>query len=174
MSLTSWQGMGYDTHSLVVQDDNQIFVDPNNSNYHLLQSSQPTNIGTSLVSSVVSVDLDGVSRPQGSGYDIGAYEFTSTTSIDDEQIVNDFKLYQNYPNPFNPSTKISWRSPVSSWQTLKVYDILGNEVANLIDEFKPAGSYDVDFDASVLSSGVYIYQLIVGNYIQTRKMVLLR
>ncbi len=174
MSLTSWQSMDYDIHSQIVQDENQIFVDPNNSNYHLLQTSQPINIGTSLVSSVVSVDLDGVSRPQGSGYDIGAYEFTSTTSIDDEQIVNDFKLYQNYPNPFNPSTKISWRSPVSSWQTLKVYDILGNEVANLIDEFKPAGSYDVDFDASVLSSGVYIYQLIVGNYIQTRKMVLLR
>ncbi|MFZ1519284.1 MAG: NosD domain-containing protein [Ignavibacteriaceae bacterium] len=174
MSLTSWQGMGYDTHSLVVQNENQIFVDPNNSNYHLLQSSQPTNIGTSLVSSVVNVDLDGVSRPQGTGYDIGAYEFTSATSVEVEQIVNDFNLYQNYPNPFNPSTKISWQSPVSSWQTLKVYDILGNEVANLIDEFKPAGRYEVDFDAFNLSSGIYFYQLTAGEFKETKKMMILK
>ena len=63
-------------------------------------------------------------------------------------ITNDFVLYQNYPNypnPFNPSTLISWQSPVGSWQTLKVYDVLGNEVATLVDEYKPAGTYEVEF-----------------------------
>jgi parallel beta-helix repeat protein len=174
MSLVSWQGMGYDTHSQIVQTENQIFVDPNNSNFHLLPSSQPTNIGASLVSSVVNVDLDGIVRPQGSGYDIGCYEYTSATSVEVEQIVDNFKLYQNYPNPFNPSTVISWQSTIGSHQTLKIFDVLGNEVAVLVDGYKPAGKYEIFFDASGLSSKVYIYQLIAGNYIQTRKMVLLR
>jgi hypothetical protein len=58
-----------------------------------------------------------------------------------------FQLNQNYPNPFNPSTKISWQSPVGSWQTLKIYDVLGNEVAKLVDEYKNAGSYEVEFSA---------------------------
>ena len=95
-----------------------------------------------------------------------------------EYISNEFKLFQNYPNPFNPNTKISWQSPVGSWQTLKVYDVLGNEVATLVDEYKSGGSYEVEFQSSVgslqLASGVYYYQLIVGNFIQTKKMILIR
>ncbi|MCC7094438.1 MAG: T9SS type A sorting domain-containing protein [Ignavibacteriaceae bacterium] len=95
-----------------------------------------------------------------------------------------FYLSQNYPNPFNPSTKISWQSPVGSWQTIKIYDVLGNEVATLVNEYKPAGSYEVEFNASPLPSGVYFYQLLVSagrspdvkteNYIETKKMVLLK
>ncbi|MFZ1517136.1 MAG: T9SS type A sorting domain-containing protein [Ignavibacteriaceae bacterium] len=85
-----------------------------------------------------------------------------------------YSLSQNYPNPFNPSTKISWQSPVSGNQTLKVYDVLGNEVATLVNEFKNAGMYEVDFDASTLSSGVYFYQLKAGEFLETRKMVLLK
>ena len=181
MSLASWQALGYDAHSQIVQTENQIFVDPNNSNYHLLQSSQPTNIGTSLVSSVVAVDIDGVLRPQGSGYDIGAYEYSSTTSVEDEKVVNDFKLYQNYPNPFNPSTRIRFTIPIvethrdaSLLTTLKVYDILGNVVASLVDKEKPAGNYEVDFDASQLSSGIYFYQLRTNSFLQTKSMVLIK
>ena len=86
----------------------------------------------------------------------------------------EFALAQNYPNPFNPSTKISWQSPVSGHQTLKVYDVLGNEVATVIDEFKPAGNYQVNFNSSTLTSGVYFYQLKVGSLVQTRKMLLLK
>lgn len=174
MSLTSWQAMGYDTHSQIVQDENIIFVNPLNSDYHLLQTSQPTNIGTSMVSSVVNVDLEGVTRPQGSGYDIGAYEFTSTTFVDEEYAVNDFKLYQNYPNPFNPSTSIQYAIGDRQFVQLKVYDILGNEVATLVSEYKSAGKYDVKFNAEELSTGIYFYQLKVGDYTATKKMLLMK
>ena len=95
-------------------------------------------------------------------------------SVDEENILHSFQLFQNYPNPFNPSTVISWQSTVGSHQTLKIYDVLGNEIAVLVDEYKPAGRYEVQFDASGLSSGTYFYQLQVGELIQTRKMILLR
>ena len=99
----------------------------------------------------------------------------TSTSIDDEIVTAaDFHLYQNYPNPFNPSTKISWQSPVSSWQSLKIFDVLGNEVASLVDEFKPVGMNEVDFDGSKFSSGIYFYQLKAGNHFETKKMILLR
>ncbi|HQF41346.1 MAG TPA: M14 family zinc carboxypeptidase [Ignavibacteriaceae bacterium] len=103
-----------------------------------------------------------------------ATEIQNTESTQPE----DFVLYQNYPNPFNPATKISWQSPVSCWQTLKVFDVLGKEVATLIDEYRNAGSYEVDFQISdnghQLTSGVYFYQLKTGDFIQTRKMILLQ
>jgi hypothetical protein len=103
-----------------------------------------------------------------------------TTEV--EQIGNlmptEFRLEQNYPNPFNPSTKLSWQSPVSSWQTLKVYDILGNEVVTLVDEYRNAGSYEIDFQSTVgthqLANGVYFYQLRTGVFIETKKMILLK
>jgi len=97
------------------------------------------------------------------------------TSVDDEKItLDDFTLNQNYPNPFNPTTKISWQSPVSSHQSLKVYDVIGNEVALLVDEFRPAGIYEIAFDASNLTSGIYFYRLQAGSFVETKKMILLR
>jgi hypothetical protein len=99
----------------------------------------------------------------------------------EETIPNNFSLEQNYPNPFNPSTIISWQSPVSSWQTLKVYDVLGNEIATLVDEYKPAGKYEVEFNAAShsgevrnLPSGIYFYQLQAGSFVETKKMVLMK
>lgn len=80
-----------------------------------------------------------------------------------DELPTKFLLEQNYPNPFNPSTVISWQSPVSSWVTLKIYNILGQEVATLVDENKAAGKYDVQFDGSQLSSGVYFYRLTTGD-----------
>ena len=88
--------------------------------------------------------------------------------------VEKFQLHQNYPNPFNPSTKISWQSPVGSWQTLKIYDVLGNEVATLVDEYKPAGTYEVEWNAGDFPSGVYFYQLKTENYLETKKMILIK
>lgn len=85
-----------------------------------------------------------------------------------------FELAQNYPNPFNPSTVISWQSPVSSRQTLKVYDVLGNEIATLVDEYRAAGRHEVYFDAGGLASGVYIYRLMTEDYSETKKMMLIR
>jgi hypothetical protein len=85
-----------------------------------------------------------------------------------------YYLAQNYPNPFNPSTTISWQSPVGSWQTLKVFDLLGNEVATLVDEYREAGRHEIEFEASNLSSGVYFYQLKAGDFIESKKMIFLR
>lgn len=98
------------------------------------------------------------------------------TSINNNEtgLVRNFQLNQNYPNPFNPVTKISWQTPQAGLQTLRIFDLLGNEVATLFDEFKPAGSYEVDFDGSGLSSGLYIYILNSGNYFSSRKMILLK
>jgi photosystem II stability/assembly factor-like uncharacterized protein len=85
-----------------------------------------------------------------------------------------YKLEQNYPNPFNPSTKISWQSTVSSWQTLKIYDVLGNEIVTLVNEEKPAGTYQVEFDGSKLTSGVYFYRLQAGTHREVKKMMLVK
>jgi hypothetical protein len=93
----------------------------------------------------------------------------------------EFSLSQNYPNPFNPITKIKYTIPyvethrdASLLVTLKVYDVLGNEVAILVNEEKPVGEYEVEFDGSELPSGIYFYQLKAGDFIQTRKMILLK
>jgi len=102
----------------------------------------------------------------------------SASNADDEKLPTEFLLSQNYPNPFNPSTTISWRIPVGSHQTLKVYDVLGNEVATLVDAYGVAGNYQVEFNTSSatseLASGVYIYRLQTSEFTETRKMVLLR
>ena len=84
------------------------------------------------------------------------------------------KIYQNYPNPFNPSTAISYQLSAGSNVTLKVYDVLGNLVSTLINEYKNSGTYTVNFNASKLSSGVYFYLLRVGSFVQTRKMILMK
>jgi 2',3'-cyclic-nucleotide 2'-phosphodiesterase (5'-nucleotidase family) len=94
--------------------------------------------------------------------------------IDEGELPEQFRLEQNYPNPFNPSTKISYQLTVSSDVVLKVYDVLGNEVATLVDEYKPAGIYEIEFNASALTSGVYFYQLNAGDFVQTKKMILLK
>ncbi|MFA6978508.1 MAG: T9SS type A sorting domain-containing protein [Ignavibacteriaceae bacterium] len=85
-----------------------------------------------------------------------------------------FQLNQNYPNPFNPSTVISWQLSVRSLVTLKIYDVLGNEVATLVNEENPAGNYKIDFKGNNLASGIYFYTLRAGNFIQNRKMLLLK
>ncbi|MCU0332195.1 MAG: T9SS type A sorting domain-containing protein, partial [Ignavibacteriaceae bacterium] len=100
---------------------------------------------------------------------------TSVTNQEDiKNTPTDFVLNQNYPNPFNPATTISFSLPSSTFTSLKVYDILGNEVANLVNEEKPAGNYEVRFNASSLTSGTYFYKLQAGSFIETKKMILLK
>ena len=90
------------------------------------------------------------------------------------QIPKGFSLFYNYPNPFNPSTTIKYEIPESGVVTLTVYDIIGNKVKTLVDEFKDAGIHNIKFDASSLASGIYLYRLIANEYIMVKKMILLR
>jgi hypothetical protein len=89
-------------------------------------------------------------------------------------IPQEFSLSQNYPNPFNPSTKISFSIPVSELVTLKIFDVLGKEVATLVNEKRDAGSYNIEFNAANLPSGIYMYRIKAGNYVETRRMMLLK
>jgi hypothetical protein len=111
----------------------------------------------------------------------GAFEYSNEVEV----IINapeKFELSQNYPNPFNPSTKISYSIPnviasetkQSALTTLKVYDVLGNEVAILVNEVQSSGNYEVTFNASLLSSGVYFYKLQAGSFVETKKMILMK
>jgi hypothetical protein len=89
-------------------------------------------------------------------------------------VVKQFALLQNYPNPFNPATEIRYQVPTAGRVYLKVYDILGREVATLVDQVRTAGSYTVTFNASTLASGLYFYRMTAGNFIQTKRMLLLK
>jgi len=115
------------------------------------------------------------------GTKFGIMKFLDTltvTSIPEELLPppSDFRLFQNYPNPFNPSTNISYQLPVNSFVTLKVYDVLGNEAAVLINEWKEAGSYSAQFTTSgkQLASGMYFYTLTAGKFTDTKKFILLK
>jgi len=112
----------------------------------------------------------------------GEFSYSSELEVNIETIPTEFALYQNYPNPFNPSTKIKYSIPSvethggASVQniSLKIYDILGNEVAVLVDDNLSAGNYEIEFDASQLPSGVYFYSLSAGDFHQTKKMIVLK
>ncbi|MGE5681483.1 MAG: FISUMP domain-containing protein [Bacillota bacterium] len=109
------------------------------------------------------------------GFSVRCIKDNSSTGLNGEksgQMPGEFSLMQNYPNPFNPATVISYQLPVNSQVRLKVYDSIGNEIAILVNEFKPAGSYQVSFDGSKLSSGIYYYELTAGSYKKTSKMIL--
>jgi len=99
------------------------------------------------------------------------------TSIDDQGSLltpNSYNLAQNFPNPFNPTTTIQYSIPQRSNVTLKVYDVLGNEIAALVNEAKDRGVYSVNFDASQLASGIYLYRIQAGSFVETKKMILMK
>ena len=93
-----------------------------------------------------------------------------------EKLPTQFKFEQNYPNPFNPTTVISYQLPIDSYVSLKVYDILGREVATIVNEYQLAGSYKTQFSASNLrlASGVYFYRIVADDFVQSKKMLLLK
>jgi hypothetical protein len=100
--------------------------------------------------------------------------FAKETEESDLVVPTEFALEQNYPNPFNPTTTISYSIPEAGYVELKVYDILGNEVATLVNEAEESGYHTALFDATKLASGIYIYTLRTNNFVQTRKMMLLK
>jgi uncharacterized Ntn-hydrolase superfamily protein len=135
----------------------------------------PIAIGADTISAIVISGTDTVSI-----FWKAIVTYVNPTSINENPSSPDrFYLYQNSPNPFNPSTIIKYTIPslgtsLMKFVHLKVYDVLGNEVATLVNEEKPAGSYEVNFNASKLSSGVYFYKLQAGSFVETKKMILLR
>ena len=129
--------------------------------------------------------MDGNSRPdpEGSFADMGAYEHILGAPVGIENAAGQgpqkFALYQNYPNPFNPVTTISYtvgahREVAFQNVELSIYNCLGQKVTTLVSKKQPAGIYSVEWDASGLSSGVYLYRLQTGTHVQTKKMILMK
>ncbi len=151
-----WQNIGTTTNNYFV--DNEYMYAPGAGDFTLTYKVRAKDIGNKY-----SEFSNGVSTRA---------EFMGKDNV---TLNKEYKLFDNYPNPFNPSTTISWQSPVSSRQTIKVYDILGNEVATLVDEYREAGSYEVEFGSEHtrnLSSGIYFYRLTAGGYTEVKKMIL--
>jgi hypothetical protein len=164
-------------------------TETNNSRFEILRSAQNDIIGWEKIGFVPGFGtttevhhysfVDESLLPSNYQYRLKQIDFDGTFEYSNiiEIMVNAptiFSLEQNYPNPFNPSTSLQYAIGSRQFVTLKVYDVLGNEVATLVNEEKPAGTYEVEFNAASLPSGVYFYQLKAGEYIQTKKMVLLR
>lgn len=157
------------------------FVNPSGGtgDYHLISTSPAIDVGSNV--NAPNIDKDGITRPQGGGFDIGCYEYSSATSVDKNYLPESFILYQNYPNPFNHITKIKFtipESPLSFGEgvgvKLVVYDVLGNEIAVLVNENLTAGNYEVEFNASKLASGVYFYQLRTNSFASNKTMIIIK
>ncbi|HEY6626895.1 MAG TPA: T9SS type A sorting domain-containing protein, partial [Ignavibacteriaceae bacterium] len=103
----------------------------------------------------------------------GSYEYSYEIIVEIE-IPLEYALEQNYPNPFNPSTKISYTIPENGFVKLAVYNLLGEEVATVVNSFQKADKYEVNFNASGLSSGIYVYKIESSNFSASRKLVLMK
>ena len=187
------QGNYYGIYLSNIRKD-PLFLNNSSDNYQLSETSPCIGAGNNSIQISNNyyysppVDFFGNPRPIPSNThpDIGAIEKSlgsPSTGINEsqKQNLNEFQLSQNYPNPFNPKTNIEFRIPDFAFVKLKVYDLLGKEVATLVNEYKSAGKYEVEFKADNLLSGVYFYQLITlntnrktGEYVKTRKMLLMK
>lgn len=142
----------------------------------------PPGNGTDQAKSIVldnlgNVYVTGSSAGSGTSVDFATIKYSQTPTGIDQTVYNlpeNYSLLQNYPNPFNPSTNIQYEVSNKQFVTLKVYDVLGKKVATLVNEEKPAGSYQVNWNASNLSSGIYFYKLQAGSFVETKKMILLQ
>ena len=149
--------------------------DPDTMNtytYSTIENSfDDTNVefGKTYYYKLVAVDFSG----NKSEYSENIYALVTDVEFESE-IPTVYDLGQNYPNPFNPSTVINFSLPESGLVSLKVFDILGQEVAELVNQIKSAGVYEVSFDASNLTTGLYIYRIEAGNFVATKKMLLVK
>lgn len=168
-TLAEWQSTGKDLHSY---NEMPHFIEP-----YLHINETVTTYLESGGKPIGGINNDFDYQPRNTVTpDIGADEFEGIISEVENEIVssNEFSLEQNYPNPFNPTTKIGFRIYDGGFVSLKVYDVLGNEIITLVDEEKPAGKYEIIFDASNLSTGVYVYAIQTANFIESKKMVYLK
>jgi predicted GH43/DUF377 family glycosyl hydrolase len=168
LTLADWQATGKDLHSYVEMPH---FVDP----YLHIDSTIATFLearGTPIAE--VTTDFDGQLR-NALTPDIGADEFDGIVGVEDEETLpTEFALSQNYPNPFNPTTTFRYSIPAQSKVVIKVFDVLGNEIVTLMDEEKSVGTYELTWNAASHPSGVYFYQLKAGEFVNTKKMILLK
>lgn len=132
--------------------------------------------GSIKVDASGNVYVSGISKGAGTGDDFTTIKYSQLTGVSQNFGSNPdkFSLSQNYPNPFNPITIIRYSITENSFTTLKVYDLLGNEAATLVNERQNAGSYSIDFNASNLSSGIYFYKLQAGDFVETKRMTLIK
>jgi uncharacterized delta-60 repeat protein len=141
-------------------------------------AAQTDNPSTLKLDSMNNIYVTGYTRDTGNETDITTIKYAQQPQAvrppNESGISPDFQLAQNYPNPFNPVTQIRFQLPEASQVEIKVYNTLGQEVAVLLNERKPAGTYEVDFNGSKLSSGIYLYKLQADDFTETRKMILMR
>jgi len=145
-------------------DLDPMFVDPANGDFRLMAGSPCIDAG----------DPNSPLDPDGTLPDMGAYYYFDPSDVQESGLPYTYNLLQNYPNPFNPSTIINWEMPQAGLVSLKIYDVLGREVITLVNEELNAGKHETVFEAANFSSGVYIYRINTGDFIQTKKMILLK
>jgi hypothetical protein len=144
-----------------------VYVDDNNSGFIVGSFSGSMEIGDTTITTLTALTDLYIAK-------INMNNISDVEENTNEFLLNKFELLQNYPNPFNPSTTIYYSIPELSFATVKVYDVLGGEVAKLINEELPAGSYEIEFNAAGLPSGIYFYRLQAGSFVETKKMVLMK
>jgi hypothetical protein len=177
-------GLSSDGDHLILKDNSENLIDEVAYSSSGLWTSLPNGSGPTL--SLINPQLDNslAESWQASGlYGTPGYlnDVYTKVELENSLVPSEFILYQNYPNPFNPVTTIRYSIPnvtlsgvEGSRVQLKIYDVLGNEVATLVNEYRIAGSYEVEFNASHLSSGIYFYKLQASTFVETKKMILLR
>jgi photosystem II stability/assembly factor-like uncharacterized protein len=178
----SWRQVLYKRIAATVFADEKGLVIASSDSMHLSMSYGDTwknsyqPIGNNIGDYITDIKKDITHKFYLGTSTIGLFEVEIITDVNEASEPDDivFNIIQNYPNPFNPKTKIEFEIENFGFVTLKVYDILGNEIATLVKEEKPQGSYEVEFDGTGLSSGIYFYQLRAEEFIQTRKMILLK
>ncbi len=163
-------------YSDVITQSGKIFASDNNgNNWYEVGNNLPPTPASSLID-LLAATPEYLFYYNSNTTSVYRYPIQAATAIENNDVIipQEFSLSQNYPNPFNPSTKISFALPSSSNVSLKVFNTIGQEVSELVNENLEQGNYSVDFNASKLSSGVYFYKLSTSNFVQIKKMLLMK
>jgi len=153
------------------------FKFPSVTSFDWKRYSIDVQVPNTVDAKAIAVRLHAYARFTGTIYfdDLSIVKLDGVTGVSDgDELPVTYKLLQNYPNPFNPATIISYQIPEQGFVSINIYNVLGQRVATLVNDVQDAGNYKVNFDAGKLSSGIYIYQIKAGNFIQSRKMLLIK